>query len=100
MRVFHKPTGLMAVCQSRSQAENRQQALKILQAKLLEREQENYQQKRSQDRYTQIGSGNRMDRIRTYNFITGLVINHQINKTSKQIKKIMDGHLYEISNNR
>lgn len=98
VRIIHKPTGLAVRCQSeRSQLKNREKALAILSAKLealaLEREQE----KLSQERKQQIGTGDRSEKIRTYNFLQDRITDHRIKKSWSNIEKIFAGFLDPIT---
>ncbi len=99
VRVIHIPTGLVVECQDdRSQHRNRAQALAVLAARLLERERQERNQKEARMRKSLIGSGDRSERIRTYNFPQGRVTDHRINLTLYKIEAIMDGDLDELIN--
>ena len=92
VRITHIPTGtIVAVQDERSQHKNREKAMKILRSKIYEHERQERESKRSQDRKNQVGSGDRSERIRTYNFPQGRVSDHRINLTLYKIDKIMDG---------
>lgn len=92
VRITHIPTGtVVAVQDERSQHKNREKAMKILRSKIYEHERQERESKRSQDRKNQVGSGDRSERIRTYNFPQGRVSDHRINLTLYKIDKIMDG---------
>ncbi|MDR0695799.1 MAG: peptide chain release factor 1 [Holosporales bacterium] len=92
VRITHIPTGtIVAVQDERSQHKNRAKALKILRSKIYENEKEKRELSRSADRKTQVGSGDRSERIRTYNFPQGRVSDHRINLTLYKIDKIMNG---------
>ncbi|MBU6405818.1 MAG: peptide chain release factor 1 [Alphaproteobacteria bacterium] len=91
VRITHLPTGIMVVSQEKSQHQNRARAMKILKAKLLEMEQDKAQAARAADRAAQIGSGDRSERIRTYNFPQGRVTDHRINLTLYNLDDILSG---------
>ncbi len=97
VRITHLPTGLVVECQDdRSQHRNRAQAMAVLASRLLDRERGERQQKEAAHRKLLIGSGDRSERIRTYNFPQGRVTDHRINLTLYQIDAIMDGELDDI----
>lgn len=99
VRIVHIPTGV-TVCQQdeKSQHKNREKAMKILRSRLYEAERERIDKIRSDSRKSQIGSGDRSERIRTYNFPQGRVSDHRINMTIYQIDKIINGDLNEFIN--
>jgi peptide chain release factor 1 len=98
IRITHLPTGLVVECQDdRSQHRNRAQAMAVLASRLLDRERQERQQKEASMRKTMVGSGDRSERIRTYNFPQGRVTDHRINLTLYRIDAIMDGDLDEIT---
>ncbi len=87
----------MVECQDeRSQHKNRSQAMKLLRAKLLQAEQQKQTAQQAQDRKLQVGSGDRSERIRTYNYPQGRVTDHRINLTLYQLPAIVDGALDEV----
>jgi peptide chain release factor 1 len=97
VRITHLPSGIVVECQDdRSQHRNRAQAMSVLASRLVERERQERQQKEAAHRKTLIGSGDRSERIRTYNFPQGRVTDHRINLTLYKIDAIMDGDLDEI----
>ena len=97
VRITHLPTGLVVECQDdRSQHRNRAQAMAVLASRLLDRERNERQQKEAAHRKSLIGSGDRSERIRTYNFPQGRVTDHRINLTLYKIDAIMDGELDEV----
>ena len=97
VRVTHLPTGIVAECQDdRSQHKNRARALAILAARIKDRQISDQQSKLAATRKSLIGSGDRSERIRTYNFPQGRVTDHRINLTLYKIDRIMDGELDEI----
>lgn len=92
VRITHIPTGtVVAVQDERSQHKNKAKAMKILRSKIYENEKQKQESSRSENRKTQVGSGDRSERIRTYNFPQGRVSDHRINLTLYKIDKIMDG---------
>ena len=92
VRITHVPTGTVVAMQDeRSQHKNRAKAMKILRSKIYEMERMKIEASRSKDRKSQVGSGDRSERIRTYNFPQGRVSDHRINLTLYKIDKIMDG---------
>ncbi len=98
VRITHLPTGLVVECQDdRSQHRNRAQAMAVLASRLLDRERQERQQKEAATRKSLIGSGDRSERIRTYNFPQGRVTDHRINLTLYKIDYIMDGDLFELT---
>ena len=97
IRVTHLPTGLVVECQdSRSQHKNREKALGVLAARIRDKQQREQQAKMASTRKSLIGSGDRSERIRTYNFPQGRVTDHRINLTLYKIDRIMDGELDEL----
>jgi len=99
IRVTHLPTGIVVECQdSRSQHRNREKALGVLAAKIKDKQLREQQAKTASTRKSLIGSGDRSERIRTYNFPQGRVTDHRINLTLYKIDRIMDGELDELVN--
>jgi peptide chain release factor 1 len=97
IRVTHLPTGIVVECQdSRSQHKNREKALSVLAARIRDKQEREQQQKMASTRKLLIGSGDRSERIRTYNFPQGRVTDHRINLTLYKIDRVMDGELDEI----
>jgi peptide chain release factor 1 len=97
IRVTHLPTGIVVECQdSRSQHKNREKALSVLAARIRDKQEREQQQKMASTRKSLIGSGDRSERIRTYNFPQGRVTDHRINLTLYKIDRIMDGELDEL----
>ncbi|CAG0950145.1 Peptide chain release factor RF1 [Burkholderiales bacterium] len=97
VRITHLPSGIVVECQDdRSQHRNRAQAMAVLATRLLDRERGERQRKEAATRKSLIGSGDRSERIRTYNFPQGRVTDHRINLTLYRIDAIMDGDLDEI----
>jgi peptide chain release factor 1 len=94
VRVTHLPTGLVVSCQDeKSQHKNKAKALKILRARLLERAQAEQQAAEAQSRRSMVGSGDRSERVRTYNFPQGRVTDHRINLTLYSLDRVLDGEL-------
>jgi len=97
VRITHLPSGIVVECQDeRSQHKNRSRALALLRARLLAAEQEKQQSAQAQSRRLQVGSGDRAERIRTYNFPQGRVTDHRINLTIYKLAQVMDGDLDEL----
>ncbi|NLH97460.1 MAG: peptide chain release factor 1 [Clostridiaceae bacterium] len=97
IRITHIPTGLVVTCQDeRSQHKNRDKAMKILRSKLYEMAQRQQESEIAQARRSQVGTGDRSERIRTYNFPQGRVSDHRIGLTLYRIDEIMDGDLDEL----
>ena len=100
VRIVHEPTGLIVQCQdSRSQIKNREKAMKVLRSRLYELELENQEKERAQERKSQVGSGDRSERIRTYNFPQNRVTDHRINLTLHKLQSILEGELDELIDN-
>jgi peptide chain release factor 1 len=97
IRITHLPSGIVVECQDeRSQHKNRSRAMALLAARLLAAEQEKQQSAQAQSRKLQVGSGDRAERIRTYNFPQGRVTDHRINLTLYRLGSIMEGDLDEL----
>lgn len=97
VRVTHLPTGLVVSCQDeKSQHKNRAKALKILRARLLEKKQQEQRSEIAATRRLMVGSGDRSERIRTYNFPQGRVTDHRINLTLYKLDRIVEGELDEV----
>lgn len=98
VRITHLPSGMVAACQDeRSQLKNKTKAMRILRARLLDSKQEAESKKISQERKSQVGSGDRSEKIRTYNFPDRRVTDHRINLTIHQLEAVLDGDLDELS---
>ena len=97
MRITHLPSGIVAICQDeRSQLRNKQNALAVLKARLLDRLTREQQQAISQDRRSQVGTGERAEKIRTYNFPQDRVTDHRVGLTLHNLPAILDGDLDPI----
>ena len=97
IRITHLPTGLVVECQDeRSQYKNKDKAMKVLRSRLYEMEREKQASATAAERRSQVGSGDRSERIRTYNFPQGRVTDHRIGLTLYKIESIMDGDLDEL----
>lgn len=97
VRITHVPTGIVAQCQDeRSQLKNRDKAMKVLRARLLEKAQDEHDQEIAQSRRSQVGSGDRSERIRTYNFPQGRVTDHRIGLTLHQLAAVLEGEIEEL----
>ena len=97
VRLIHKPSGIVVACQEeRSQLQNREKCMRMLASKLYEIEQERIQSENDGLRRSQVGTGMRNERIRTYNFPQGRVTDHRVNLTLYKIDAVMDGALDEI----
>ncbi|MBZ9763820.1 peptide chain release factor 1 [Mesorhizobium sp. CA8] len=96
VRITHLPTGIMVVQAEKSQHQNRARAMQILRARLYDLERSRADEERSSSRKSQVGSGDRSERIRTYNFPQGRVTDHRINLTLYKLDRVMMGELDEI----
>jgi peptide chain release factor 1 len=100
VRVTHLPTGLVVTCQDeKSQLKNKSKALKVLRARLLDKMLQEQTEKRSEERKSQVGTGDRSGRIRTYNFPQGRVSDHRINLTLYKLESILQGNIDELIEN-
>jgi len=98
VRITHLPSGTVVACQDeRSQLKNKNKAMRILRARLLDMKQQEESKKISQERKSQIGSGDRSEKIRTYNFPDRRVTEHRINLTLHKLEAILEGNLDELS---
>jgi peptide chain release factor 1 len=97
IRITHLPTGVVVECQDeRSQHKNRSRAMALLRARLLESQQQKQAAQQAQDRKLQVGTGDRSERIRTYNYPQGRVTDHRINLTLYQLSSVMEGALDDV----
>ncbi|MGD2186492.1 MAG: peptide chain release factor 1 [Desulfobacterales bacterium] len=99
VRITHLPTGLVVTCQDeKSQLKNKSKALRVLRARLLDKITQEQNERRSEERKSQVGSGDRSGRIRTYNFPQGRVTDHRIGLTLYKLDGILEGDLSEFIN--
>lgn len=97
IRITHLPTGVVVECQDeRSQYKNKDRAMKILRSKLYEAKQQELDRERAGERRSQVGTGDRSERIRTYNFPQGRVTDHRIGLTLHRLEQVMNGDLDEL----
>jgi len=96
VRILHIPTGIIVVSVEKSQHQNRVKAMQILRARLYDIERSRAHNERSESRKSQVGSGDRSERIRTYNFPQGRLTDHRINLTLYKLDRIMEGDLDEV----
>ena len=97
VRITHIPTGLVVICQDeKSQIKNKAKAMRVLRSRLYDMEEAKKQSERAEDRKNQVGSGDRSERIRTYNYPQNRVTDHRINLTLYKLDAIMQGDLNEI----
>lgn len=97
IRITHIPTGVVVECQEdRSQHKNRARAMSLLQARILSAQQEKQRAEQAQTRKSLVGSGDRSERIRTYNYPQGRVTDHRINLTLYKLEDVMQGHLDSV----
>ncbi len=100
VRIVHEPTGLIVQCQdSRSQIKNREKAMKVMRSRLYDLEVENQEKEMSDDRKSQVGTGDRSERIRTYNFPQNRVTDHRVGLTLHKLSSILEGELDELIEN-
>ena len=98
VRITHIPTGVVVACQDeRSQLKNKTKAMRILRAKILDARVEAESKKMSAERKTQIGSGDRSEKIRTYNFPDRRITDHRINFTTHSLEAVLEGEFDEVS---
>lgn len=99
VRITHIPTGIVTTCQDeKSQHKNKAKALKVLRARLLDIQRQRQQEEMAQKRRSQVGTGDRSERIRTYNFPQGRITDHRIGLTLYKLETVLDGNLGEIIN--
>ncbi len=97
IRIIHKPTGLVVECQDeRSQFKNKDKAMKVLRSRLFEAEQQKQNAQIASERKAQVGSGDRSERIRTYNYPQGRLTDHRIGLTLYKLEEVLNGSLDEI----
>ena len=95
VRILHEPTGIIVVSAEKSQHRNREIAMQVLKTRLFDLERQRVDSERSADRKSQVGSGDRSERIRTYNFPQGRMTDHRINLTLYSLAQVMQGDLDE-----
>ena len=94
VRITHKPTGLIVTCQDeKSQLQNKEKALRVLRARLFHIQMEEQMGKRAESRRSQVGTGDRSEKIRTYNFRENRVTDHRVNLTIKRLPEVLEGDL-------
>jgi len=97
VRIVHIPTGLIVQCQDeRSQIKNKEKALKVLRSRLYEIEMERQEKERATERKSQVGTGDRSEKIRTYNFPQNRVTDHRIGLSLHKLEQVLEGNLDEI----
>ena len=97
VRITHIPTGIVAQCQDeKSQLKNREKCMRVLRSRVLEMEQEKQRAATAQDRKSQVGTGDRSERIRTYNYPQGRVTDHRIGLTLHRLDAVLNGDLDEV----
>lgn len=97
VRITHIPTGIVAQCQDeKSQLKNREKCMRVLRARILEQAQEEQRAATAEDRKSQVGTGDRSERIRTYNYPQGRVTDHRIGLTLHKLDSIVNGDLDEL----
>ncbi|MBR1458159.1 MAG: peptide chain release factor 1, partial [Oscillospiraceae bacterium] len=97
VRITHLPTGMVVECQDeRSQHKNKDKAMKVLRARLFEQMQQEQNARIASERKTQVGTGDRSERIRTYNFPQGRLTDHRIGLTIYRLEAVMNGDLDEV----
>ena len=97
VRITHKPTGLIVTCQDeKSQLQNKEKALRVLRARLYQIQMEEQLGERAENRKAQVGTGERSEKIRTYNFRENRVTDHRVNKTIKRLPEVLEGELDEF----
>jgi peptide chain release factor 1 len=97
VRITHKPSGIVVVCsEERSQLQNKEKAMRYLRARLLVKAQEEAHAKEAEARRAQVGTGERAEKIRTYNFPEGRVTDHRVKVTVHQLQAVLDGDIDEF----
>jgi peptide chain release factor 1 len=98
VRITHKPTGLVVTCQNeKSQLQNKEQALRILRSRLLEREMRERREQEGAMRLAQVGTGDRSAKVRTYNYPQGRITDHRVGVTSHNLEAVLNGELDEFT---
>ena len=97
VRLIHEPTGTVAECQTeRSQVQNREYAMRLLKSRLYEIEQREKEEKLAKERKSQVGTGDRSEKIRTYNYPQGRITDHRIGLSIYQMENFLNGDLDEM----
>ena len=97
VRITHKPTGIVVSCQDeRSQHKNKAKAMRVLRTRIMDKRKQDQQTKRSKERKTQVGTGDRSEKIRTYNFPDGRITDHRIGFTIHALEDVLEGDLDEL----
>lgn len=97
VRITHLPTGIVVTCQDeKSQHKNRDKAMRVLRARLLDRAEQSRHQEEAEERRSQVGTGDRSERIRTYNFPQNRVTDHRIGLTLHRLESVLDGDIQEL----
>jgi peptide chain release factor 1 len=96
VRITHLPTGIVVTSSEKSQHQNRAKAMQVLRSRLLDAERQRADSERSADRKSQVGSGDRSERIRTYNFPQGRITDHRINLTLYKLDRMIEGDIDEV----
>ena len=100
VRLIHIPTGMVAECQTeRSQVQNREYAMRMLRSRLYEKEKQERDAKLANERKSQVGSGDRSEKIRTYNYPQGRITDHRIGLSIYQMEDFLNGNLDEMIDN-
>lgn len=100
VRITHIPTGIVVTCQDeKSQLKNKDKAMKVLRSRIYDLEQEKANSEQAAERRSQVGTGDRSEKIRTYNFPQGRVTDHRIKYTSHRLSEILDGDINEVLDN-
>ncbi len=100
VRITHIPTGIVVTCQDeKSQLKNKDKAMKVLRSRIYDMEQEKASSEQAAERRSQVGTGDRSEKIRTYNFPQGRVTDHRIKYTSHRLNEILDGDINELLEN-
>ena len=100
VRITHIPTGIVVTCQDeKSQLKNKDKAMKVLRSRIYDMEQEKASSEQAAERRSQVGTGDRSEKIRTYNFPQGRVTDHRIKYTSHRLGEILDGDINEVLDN-
>ena len=100
VRITHIPTGIVVTCQDeKSQLKNKDKAMKVLRSRIYDMEQEKANSEQAAERKSQVGTGDRSEKIRTYNFPQGRLTDHRIKFTSHRLNEVLEGDISEILQN-